>query len=284
MKLPLLVLGTFLSGFVFSQQVSEKEMQKHMKEVEKSKEKGSVIWDLDTVYAGGVPYCIIKERPSPGALFKHDYSVQSLAGVELIYVKYNIYNVPANGTVNPYGPANSAVAYYSYYFNDTHQTAELPTNRVFKMVYENQLISGNQINSDAEAKFVTLNGTKYSQALAAQTTPPPVVAPAPSNSANFVVKRNRMAGIFITNGSINQDNVVVGTVTLNQVAENGDITKTMTFFLPNGVQVAQATCIGINNHTWRVVTTKDNRFDNVISSFNNDDMDITKYLINGYYL
>lgn len=280
MKLPLLVLGTFISGLAFSQQISEKQMKKHMEEVQKSKDKGTVIWDLDTVYTGGVPYCVIIEKSVD--LFNHDYSVRSMAGTELIYVKYNVYNVPP-GSQNPYGPGGSAVAYYSYYFDDTHATAEVPITRVFKAVYDDQLISGNQINSDAETKFVTLNGTKYSQALAAQSVapPPPTVVIA---NPYYVVQRNHNAPIFVNNGSINQDNVVVGSESYAEVAENGNITKTLTYFLPNGTQVAQATCVGINNHQWRVITMKDNRFADIISTFNNDHMDVAKYLISAYYL
>ena len=99
-----------------------------------------------------------------------------------------------------------------------------------------------------------------------------------------MIERDRNGTIQIMNGYIMQSSITIGTATQNQVAQNGDITKTIDIYYTNGVKVAEATCIGINAHGWNVVTTKDNQVRIINSSFNNDAMDIIKFLIANYYL
>jgi len=122
MKTTLTLLAMLAFGYAYAQQPSEKEMREHMKEVQKSKDKQSVIWDMDTVFVSGVPYCIVIEK-SNGFLQPHDYSIRSLQGTELIYVKYMMYTKPGPITNNT--PTTTNVAYYSWTFMDTQQKSEI---------------------------------------------------------------------------------------------------------------------------------------------------------------
>jgi len=275
MKANLLLIALLAGAYVSAQQVSEKEMKKHIENVQKSKEKGTIIWDLDTVYNAGVPYCIVVEK-SNGFLQPNDFSVRNLQNVELIYVKYAYYYKPFPA------PPNTIVQYYTYYFTDTQNKSEITFNtKVYKTVVEENLINGSQISSDAEAKFVSLNGMRYTQEQNAATVQPVVIV---NNTGGGIVQRNRNAGFSVINGQVRQDNVMVGTVQMSQMAENGIIVKTIVAFLPDGTKVAEATCNGLDAHNWNVITLKDNRSYWVNSSFNNDASDIVRYLIGAYYM
>ncbi len=175
--------------------MTEKEAAKHMKEVQKSKDKGTSIWDWDTVYNNGIPYCIIYEVEK-GAFHHNDYSVRSLTGQELIYVKYDTYidySVPHQPNTPP-----SQSGYYQYIFTDTKQVAELLMNRPFKEIVRNSLIdNGTTINSAAETAFLALYPRKYSQMV-----PPPVAPPPPMVIDYTPVPRNRNGGLMILLNSI----------------------------------------------------------------------------------
>ncbi len=150
--------------------MTAKEMEKHEKEIQKSKEKGTSIWDWDTVYNNGIPYCIIYEvKKSPGQ--PHDFSIRSLTGKELIYVHYGTYQ----DLTAPHQP-NTPIPTYGYYlyvFDSTKQAAEVPNNRPFKEVVRNNLIdNGTAVDSAAEAKFVARFQRRHSL--------PPPSAPVPA--------------------------------------------------------------------------------------------------------
>ncbi len=294
MKLNLLAIALIAYAAASAQQVSEKQMKSHLKSVQKSKEKGTTIWDLDTVYKAGVPYCIVVEK-SNGALRASDFSVQSLQGKELIYVKYAYYKKPSTAqNLNQYAPATTNVSYYEYYFTDTKNKAEISySTKVYKTVAEENLIEGDHINSAEEDKFVSLNGKKFSEDAAAQS---PLPASNNNNSVydNLVVRnRNatitiRLTGVGTESGAgiseVTQDNKVIGKVESMQYAANGIIIKILNFYLTDGTKIAQAQCNGINSHEWSILTLKNNLTRSITSTINNDAIDVAKYLTNAYYL
>jgi hypothetical protein len=271
----------FLAVLAFStvnaqNKMTDKEAAKHMKEVQKSKDKGTSIWDWDTVYNNGIPYCIIYEVEK-GAFHHNDYSVRSLTGQELIYVKYDIYTDYAAAQPNSPAPQSG---YYQYIFSDTKAVAELLMNRPFKEIVRNNLIdNGTTINSAAETAFLALYPRKYSQ-----MAPPPMVAPPVLVVDYTPVPRNRNGGLMILLNNISQDNVTIGNIQSSQSNYNGVITTTLNIFLPNGTKVAVATNEGLNSHVWNMITMKNNAQIRITSSNGQDNMDIIKYLINGYYL
>jgi hypothetical protein len=280
MKTFMVLVAISSFSYTIAQQADNSDMKDHMKKVEKSKEKATVIWDMDTVFVSGVPYCIVKEKPND-PLEPSDYSVRSLEGKELIYVKYNSYNKPNSPNLSSqYG---NSVKYYTYYFTDTQNEAEISFgSKVYKTVVKDDLVKGDHINSVEEEKFITLNGMKFSQNENNQA----LQAEKSTNSVHGsnIVERNRSPRISILNGQISQDNVTAGSVQMSQDAVDGIIVKTLTVFLPDGTKVAEAKCNGINSHDWNVITLKDNRSQKISSTFNNDAIDVVKYLVDENYL
>jgi len=284
MKTNLLLLAILACCFASGQEVSDRKMKSHLKEVAKSKEKGSVIWDLDTVYRSGVPYCIIIEKSH--GLLPSDYSVKNLDGMELIAVKYNSVRDP---NPNPHFPGTVTtspnISYYTYYFTDTRNMAEIAYGKkVYKTVAEENLIDGDHVNSNEEAKFITMNGMKFSGDDKNQNIQVTQQSSNNNNSYTNLVERDRNKTITIVNNQVNQDFKVVGSVQLTQEGDNGKIVKTYSVFLPDGTKIAEGKCYGITAHNWNVITLKDNQSRTVNSSFNNDAIDIVKWLINAYYL
>jgi len=152
-------------------QMTPKEAAKHAKAVEKSKEKGDIIWDYDTVFVSGVPNCIIY-KVERGALQHDDYSIRSLTGQELIYVRAGIapdYTVPHAPNTPP-----STIGYYTYIFSDTRNSGETYNGtRPFKTVGRYHLITpnGSAIDGGAEATFIAENPVRWS------VPPPPPPQP-----------------------------------------------------------------------------------------------------------
>jgi hypothetical protein len=259
-------------------QVSERDMEKHEKEVAKSKEKNTIIWDLDTVYNAGVPCFIMKEK-SNGALQPHDFMVYSFSGQELIYMKYYFYNQPGS---NPNAP--TVVQYYSWYFDDTKSQCETPENiKVYKAVIENGLVTSGVINSDAEAKFVTMCGTKFSAAQAQPAPGPVVITPQQAAAGAPLASRNRNGMIQITNNQVWQDNAQVGTIQWSQSNQNGQMVDVISVYSVTNVVIAQASSI-TGAHNWNVVTLRDNISRIVTSTIGNDGLDVVRILIAGNYL
>ncbi len=166
----LLAAAAFYTSARCQNKMTAKDMEKHEKAIQKSKEKCISIWDWDTVYNCGQPYCIIYEV-SKGFGRPHDFSVRSLSGKELIYVQYGSaidYNAPHAPNTPP-----TATGYYLYIFDGTKNAAELCNNRPFKEIVRNKLIdNGITVDSSAESKFIM----SYPRRLSLQ--PSPVPAPA----------------------------------------------------------------------------------------------------------
>ncbi|HXB12149.1 MAG TPA: hypothetical protein VNZ45_09205 [Bacteroidia bacterium] len=259
--------------------MTDKEAAKHMKAVQKSKDKGDVLWDWDTVYNSGVPYCIVYEVEK-GAFTHNEYSVRSLTGKELIYVKYDTYVDP---TI-PHDPGTPPmqVGYYTYIFIDTKNTGEVQLGKVYKEVVKDNLIAnGTSVDANAESQFIAVNGKKFSQ----RNPPPPSDAMVVSSGMTYsMVERNRNAGILVLGTDINQDGKSIGRIESKETATDGTIVKNIDVFTPNGLKVAMASCQGATSHNWTLVTLKNNMQNTINSSVGQDNMDIVKFLIYGNYL
>jgi len=162
-------------------QMTPKEAEKHAKEVAKSRESGDIIWDYDTVFVAGVPNCIVY-KVDKGAFAHDDYSIRSLTGQELIYVRY----CTAIDYSQPHAPNTPppTIGYYSYIFYDTKNTGETySTTRPFKTAGRYHLVAnGTSIDPNGEANFIAENPVKWS--IMQPPQPPPVIvvqqpAPAP---------------------------------------------------------------------------------------------------------
>jgi len=251
-------------------------MKAHMKAVQASKEKKTILWDMDTVYVSGVPNCIVVEK-SGGFLMPHDYSVRSLQNKELAYVKHYIYNVLLGSSWDEvmrctaiYSNDYNTIEYYTWRFADNQKVETPADDKVFQMVAENNLVQGDHLNTDELTKFIALS-----------------VATFPQDTAGAVlyntVNRNRSADIKISGDVVTQDNVAICKLELTDYNENGTFVKIMRVYLPNGTMVAEGKSY-LNSYTWMFLTIKDKQMRGITVSSDVAPLDIVRYLINGNYL
>ncbi|MGP8215682.1 MAG: hypothetical protein ACLQQ4_08985 [Bacteroidia bacterium] len=156
-------------------QMTPKEAEKHAREVEKSRENNTIICEYDTIFIAGVPNSLIY-KVDKGALQHDDYSIRSLSGQELIYVRYcTAIDYSAAHAPNQPPPT---IGYYSYVFYDTKNTGETYSDiRPFKTVGRYHLVAnGTAIDPNGESNFIAENPQKWS--LMQPPPPPPPPAPA----------------------------------------------------------------------------------------------------------
>jgi len=144
--------------------LTPKKMAKHERKVRKSMKRHNILWDYDTVFNAGVPYCIVYEVKHPGNP-NYDYSVRSLSGQELIYVHFKETTFPPPFQTNPDAANSSIIGRYMYYFTDTKTTVRGPSlQQIYEEVVNYNLIeNGNEINPAGEAAFIKRFGGKHGQ-------------------------------------------------------------------------------------------------------------------------
>jgi hypothetical protein len=123
-------------------------------------QKQKITFDEDTILVDGVRYGILERKNGPSG----DYIVKTLDGKEQIYLKLLDYNDPAK--VNQSNP-NGRETYFEVTFLNTEAKCEVdaPGGKkwVAKIIVDNQLLKGNEVDAAAEKKFILINGTKFSE-------------------------------------------------------------------------------------------------------------------------
>src|ERR1051326_133362 len=179
--------------------------------------------------------------------FIKNYSVRSLKGDELIYVKSETYQTPNTNRVNQYDAATITHKYYRFTFIQSKNVAEmvskgLKDKDMEEVIVMNNLIdNGTSVNSEAETKFTA----QFPPTISGNVNQPVVVNNISVNNYSLV-QRNRNAEIFVAGNDIKQDFKVIGTSQKSQQAANGTIINTINFFLPDGTKIAVATSEGVN--------------------------------------
>jgi hypothetical protein len=131
--------------------LSDKEMQEHLKRVQKSKDKGTVIRDYDTVFNNGVPYCTAFEfenKYAPVVLGRgsSNFNFGAWDGSTLIKVQLQ------------YAGGGSVQTSYIWTFSDGQSVQTTAWKDAWKKLVELNLIdNGKTLNSDAVAKFIKKN-------------------------------------------------------------------------------------------------------------------------------
>ncbi len=269
MKTLLSLSLVFFFGAAFAQELSEKELKKHAEKIQRSKEKKSVVVSLDTIFNSGVRYAVLKKKNG-------DHSLFSITGKELLFITSEWVH-GANGQED--------VCYTLFTFMGSGQKAEYPCNALenqSKMIVDNDFVKDNDINAEAERKFLLKYPQKLSNASAPQIVA--LITSGTSGNSYQTVERNRNAGILVMGSEIKQDFKQIATYKKSSKAANGAIMETLSFYLPDGTLAAEATGEGVNAKQWRVVTMKDNGVHNVSTGFSKEAEDIAKYLSGRYYL
>lgn len=245
--------------------LTPKQRARHERRVERSRKHGSVLWDCDTVYNGGVPYCILYEVSHPGNP-NYDYSVRSLSGKELIYVSYLPYMYIAP---HPNPDITDLVGRYSYYFTDTRTTVSGSMQDVYQEVVKYNLIAnGNAINPEGEAAFIKRYGGKRRQHEA-------ITNPNGTTPDYTPVMRDHTAAISVTDGQIMQGDTNIGSVKVIR----DSLSTSINIYLPNGTKIAIATSLRSKPQNITVIAIKDNTR-STLTSDGDDVMTVITYLIN----
>jgi hypothetical protein len=255
-------------------QVSEKDMKKHIEKVAKSKADGSVVRSLDTIFNAGIPYAILKDKK---VMLNSNYTLFSLNGKELVDMPYECVDDAAS--------ASKQTCYTAFLFLQSGKRGEMIIGigtKIERVIVEFDLVKNNDINPAGENKFVMNHPPKYSNKPQGTTV---VVINNNGNADPYkTVERNRNASISIFGTEIKQDFKTIGSITKSNSPVNGKLIYTISFFLPDGTKVAEATGEGVNCKEWKVVTMKDNQSHNVTTTFSQQEEQIAKYLSDSYYL
>lgn len=267
---------TFVLLLIFcsaNAQVSEKDMKKHSEKVAKSKAEGSVVRSLDTIFNAGTPYAILKEKKK---MLAANYTLFSLNGKELANMPYECIDDP-NGS-------SKQTCYHAFLFLQSGKRGEMIIGigtKIERVIVEFDLVKDNDINPAGENKFVMNHPPKYSNK-PQNTTVIIVNNGVPGNYTT--VERNRSGSINLYGTELKQDFKTIGTVTKSNSSSNGEMLYTVSYFLPNGTKIAEATGEGINCKSWRVVTMKDNQSHTITTTFSQQEEQIAKFLSDRYYL
>lgn len=252
-----------------AQTKSEKIMKKHLEKVAKSKEKGTVILSLDTIFKSGIPYAILKDKKQFFRVV--EYNLFALNGTELAYIPLECVEKTSD-------------CYYTFVFLDSGKKGEIKPDFTFdieKVIVENNLVNDTTLNAKAVDIFVL----KHPQKLALQTQNN-------NNSANNtdgiryeMIERDRDAMIQVFGERIEQGFKKIGTVKKSTWSADGKFGDLLSFYLPNGIKIAEAKQEDVTSDKYRIVTLKDNRFhyidiDNIAATI----QEIAKLLVDKYYL
>lgn len=253
----MLVVGLAFGCSAQAQELSEKALNKHLKKVEKSRLKGSVVLSLDTIFNSGVPYAILKKRKG---LFTRNYGVYSLTGEELIDIKHDCDDVPDSKYA-------AKSCYRTYLFLETGAVAEVPEEfmkDVEDVLVENALMVEGKVDPKSEKRFVMKYSPKHS-AISSLTFDLPIGSPTSTNveprsrdNAYVLVKRNKSSIVFINREEIEQDFKVIGHFEKRSELGN-EVKEVYSIYLNNGTLAAEARQVEMNSSTYSILTFKDNR-------------------------
>lgn len=255
----------FLSMFAVSAiaQPTAKELSKHAEKVAKSRDKGKNLVSLDTLFASGKPYCIMKGTKKILGGYGA-YSVRPLGAPdqEEIYME-----MEAEGT------GSSAIWYWDMVFVNHGQKIRFKngTLDLENTIVEYNLFNESGINQAGMNKLLLLKGDRTS------TQPAPV-------QGSRMVERNRNGMVQIFGNAIQQSGVHIGTISKEVKAENGGVITHYTIRFITGELVATARNNGATDHEWTLITAKDNGAHALSSDIGNDEKDLVKYLVEQLYL
>lgn len=256
-----------LVAFISFAQPSPKELEKHHKRVQKSKDKGNVVHSLDTVFNAGIPYCILfVEEKSLGSITRA--SVKSLAGDELIWIQFKRPDEVAT--------ANNQSSYEWTFVGSRKRAHYLPS---IGRSMEGELVKFGFFKEGvyqniAEDKFIA------SYPFIGSQTP----VPAQQGKGYVLVERDRSGPLIVSANEVRQGGKLIGKIQKSTSAENGTVVIRISFYLPDGTLVAQAIATGAGSNDWKITTAKDNKESNLQTQPASDAKEIAQYLVDGLYL
>lgn len=112
--------------------------------------------------------------------------------------------------------------------------------------------------------LLTISHSLHAQKKKLRQMPPGEYIAVDSTEKSFeTVKRDTTMPLMIFPGKIQQDSVLIANYTITDGSWEGKLVKTFSFYLPNGVQAAEAMILGISKDACSITTYKDNQMTQV---------------------
>lgn len=128
-------------------------------------------FDDNTAFVDGKPVFKVERIKNPVNYGFKDYSIVSMTGEKLIFLQFQEFNDPANGTQNP------RTIYLEITFWGTGNKAEVRSymkpEKVAEMIVLANLVKDGAVDPTAENQFVMTTGRKFSQRRAELNQPAP---------------------------------------------------------------------------------------------------------------
>lgn len=269
MKLKNVLLLSAVFGFIgLYSQASDKELEKHIKAVEKSRLKKKALASLDTFFYAGEPQSIHKtiEKGLFGMVIS--YSLHALETQEEL-VLVNFLNI---------GDSKTAVYVHDLVFPAQGIKLRLENNQdPLELMGKYAILEPTQVNTQNLNKMLLILGKPTINLSTSQT-------PATTTNKAPLVERNRNGMVQILGSKILQGGVEIGSINKENLARDGKIITHIQINYTNGQVAAVAKNQGITNHDWNITTAHDNKTHTLSSSIGKDEEDIVKTLISLLYL
>ena len=197
----------------------------------------------------GTPYCIIEKS---GTLVSN-YSIKSLDGNELIYIKTEVLNLPSK----------EVKTYHVVTVLETEETFEMEVRFgmakfLAKEFYNNEVIQENKINADGLKKFKIKYAGNFREKYLQEANLNTNATAENSNTEYLITERNRNANLFVINGKVTQGGKEIATYKTDSKAAGGEIIKTIKIYNMANQLVAQAEN-GNFKENITFITLKDNK-------------------------
>lgn len=123
-------------------------------------QKQKISLEEDTIMVDSKPYAILEKKRG----LTMSFTLKSLSGTELGFFNLQEFNDPKEASN---ANSNGRVTYFEVtFFNDSRQCEiNIPATKksVAKEIVENNLVKENAIDTEAESRFILINGMKFTE-------------------------------------------------------------------------------------------------------------------------
>ena len=256
-----------------------------------------VKYDDDTVKVDGKPYAIMKKK-SAGPM-RNDFTVINLAGTELLFFKSGLRQWTGTGFM-----FGNEELYYEVYFTATGSQAQLKhyNGKGFaKLIVENNLVSGDEVDQEAEKRFIMLyhgyTPPKRSENTQTKQTPTPAVVVNINNNTGNAPQQNQSQNtpppepvkakspVTINGKQIIRDEKVIGKFRQDTTSSTySQKTILITIYTEGGEKAAEASAVLANPQEWKIKVLADNKTYNILYDAPGERENLFKWLADKNFL
>ncbi len=253
--------------------VSDKQ---HQKAVSESKLNGTAIESRDTLYCSGI---------AKGVVATIESNMLAGTSTQAIYKPGDTDVLVLIDLLN-YNNFNGQKVYYTHYEFPRLQLEcdiklkDIETYNPYSALCQYDLINSYGLDTNKTFIFTTLKGKIPANELNGQRSHRDTV----TMMRSIIAPRNTNAEIVITDENIFQDKVMFASFVADTLAGQFGPTRHFMIYNSKGVLICTATEKTLNNHDWKLLSYKDNRFHTVMTKSESDLKEILQYLIRNSYL